>query len=210
MPFVEENFDLPKKPGHYAKLEEGENRFRILSETPLRGFVDWRDKKPIRFPENAPPEASVDPAKPYKYFWAMIVWNYTLRQIQILEIVQRSILEKLHDLVTDVDWQDPREYDIRISKKGSGMETRYALTPGKHAPMASEILEHARATKVDIGELLTGGDPFAAETPVAHSWWQDLAKMPVATTPAPLPAAATEAPETLEGIQQEYTNDLPF
>lgn len=207
MSFLPNDYDLPEKPGHYMKLKDGENRFRILSRTPLLGWLDWtKEKKPIRFAMDAPPEAPINPARPIKHFWAMLVWNYATRSIQIIEITQSSIQKKLKALATDIDWGDPREYDIKIVRSGSGMETEYAVTPGKPTPITEEILEHARATKVDITELLTGADPFASASTTAYTWWQELANMPA----APLSAAVMEAPARMnaDGFDRQF-DDVP-
>jgi len=204
--FLDKDYEIPEKPGKYMKLKDGENRFRILSKTPLLGYLDWtKDKKPIRFPMDAPPETSIDPSRPVKHFWAMIVWNYNVGMIQILEVTQTSIQKKLMGLATDIDWGDPREYDIKITRSGSGMDTEYDVKPGRTVPIATEIMQHARATKVDIDELLTGGDPFGAETTLAHTWWRELERMPT----TPLPAVAIEAPEVLDSIERSDGIESP-
>src|SRR3990167_3551310 len=91
------DYEAPKGESNYLKFQKGENRFRILS-SPIIGWEDWENKKPLRFTMGAKPDKPIDPACPIKHFWAMIIWNYTLNKIQILEITQKSIQGAIQQL----------------------------------------------------------------------------------------------------------------
>jgi hypothetical protein len=95
--FLPDNYERPATSGgNYAKLEDGPNRFRILSAAKV-GFLYWNtDNKPVRLtekPETLPEDIRVENGKPdkIKHFWAFVVWSYRESRVQILEITQASI-----------------------------------------------------------------------------------------------------------------------
>jgi hypothetical protein len=161
--FLPDAYEVPSSSGNYLKFDQGENRFRILSK-PVIGWEDWKDKKPLRFHMDSKPEKPVDPKKPVKHFWAMVVWNYKLGRIQILEITQSSIQKAIKALAADEDWGDPLAYDIKVSRTGEGMETEYQINPAPHKPIAEEIVEQQSTVKVNLDSLFEGKDPFS-DTP---------------------------------------------
>ena len=157
MEFLPNNYETPATNANYLKFADGETRFRILSK-PVIGWLDWKDKKPLRFPMNAKPEKPVDPTKPIKHFWAMLVWNYAASRVQVLEITQSTVQKAIEHLSKDADWGAPFGYDIKVTKKGKDKDTEYSVTPTK--PKTFEHYETAKDVKVCLNELFTGGDPF--------------------------------------------------
>jgi hypothetical protein len=144
------------------KFQEGENKFRILSQ-PVLGWEDWQDKKPIRFRFDQKPARSIDPKKPVKHFWAMIVWNYAAEEIQILQITQASIRKSLHALCVDADWGEPYFYDLKIMKTGEGLETEYVLNPLPHKQLSPHISVMFDERKCNLEALFDNEDPFSKE-----------------------------------------------
>ena len=75
-PFLPDNYKVPAGASNYYKLEQGQNKFRILG-SPILGYEGWKDKKPIRkrmtekFTVN-----EVDEPEKIKHFWSMPVWDY--------------------------------------------------------------------------------------------------------------------------------------
>jgi len=157
--FLPDNYVAPKGNSNYMKFEKGENKFRILSR-PMMGWLDWQDKKPLRFSMSAKPDKPVDANKPIKHFWAMIVWNYLKEEIQILEITQKSVQSAIEQLAKDADWGNPFSYDIKVIKEGDGMDTEYTINPVPHKPINAEILEAFKAKPCFLGALYQGADPF--------------------------------------------------
>ena len=155
--FLPDGYSSPKGNSNYCKFERGENRFRILSR-PIIGWEDWQDKKPIR--TKTKPEKSIDPQKPAKHFWGMIIWNYLKEDIQILEITQRSIQSAIEALVKDKDWGSPFLFDIKVIKEGDGMDTEYTINPVPHKPVAAEVLEAYRNKPCFLEALYNGEDPW--------------------------------------------------
>lgn len=162
-----QNYELPKSTSSgYMKLQDGENRFRVLSEA-IVGWEDWQDKKPLRFQLHEKPLKPIDDKKPVKHFWAFIVWNVLEEKIQILQITQKSIQKKIEELLKDEDWGSPLHYDIKISRKGEGIDTEYNINPAPHKPLSNEILQAFKDKPINLEALFYGLDPFnmGEETP---------------------------------------------
>lgn len=157
--FLPNGYQAPKTQ-HYMKMKAGENKFRVLSQ-PVLGWEDWDNKKPVRFHYDNKPNSSVDPAKPMKHFWAMIVWNYGEECIQILQVTQASIRNAIEHLCNDADWGAPYHYDIKVTKKGDGMETEYMVNPLPHKPLADSIVKAFKDHPCNLEALFEGADPFA-------------------------------------------------
>ena len=158
--------ELPKVAGgQYMKIQNGTNKFRVLSE-PVCGYEAWVDKKPVRrkkyefdgmvFDKSSYTGLPQDP----KVFWAMVVWNYQEQQIMILSLDKASIIRDFDQLVDDADWGDPRNYDLKIEKSGEKMNTKYTILPSNQKPIAKEILDTYHSISINLEKLFEGGDPF--------------------------------------------------
>ncbi len=159
MSFLPQDYEAPKSNSGYMKIQVGENKIRILS-APILGFEDWKNDKPIRFRMNNKPVQSIDPAKPFKHFWSMIVWNHIEEQIQILNITQASVRKSIEDLCNNPDWGSPYHYDLKIVKTGEGMKTKYAVSPSPHKPIGDYVEQMFHEKKINLEALFDGRDPF--------------------------------------------------
>lgn len=160
MSFLPENYESPKSSNYYFKLQDGENRIRILT-APIIGWEDWQEKKPIRFSYDNKPAKSIDPKKPVKHFWAFVVYNYADQKIQIMQITQATIRKAIESLCKDSDWGDPYAYDIKILKSGEGVDTEYSVNPVPHKPTDPSIIEMFNENRCNLNALFTSEDPFA-------------------------------------------------
>lgn len=155
-----EGYTPPKSGGNYMKLGQGANKFRILSKI-IIGWETWIEengkRKPIRSKRmnELPPSEN----KP-KFFWAMVVWNYTDGQLQILEVTQVSIRKALEELEGSEDWGDLRTYDITVKREGEGMETVYSVIPSPTKPLDEAIKNEFVKTTINLDALYSGGNPF--------------------------------------------------
>ncbi len=154
--------------GSYMKLEQGENKIRIVG-TPedggfITGMIGWGEddegnRKPYRW--------QVDESQPHtfkdkpKEFFAFKVYNYATESVQILEITQRGIKNHLVTLGNDEEWGDWRKYDIAIIRNGEGMDSKYAVTAKPHKKLTDEQRKMILGQKVDLSALYRGEDPFA-------------------------------------------------
>lgn len=160
--FLPTDYKAPTAGGGYMKIQEGENRIRILS-APVVGWEDWtQNKKPVRFRLNEKPKAPIDPEKAIKHFWALIVWNYTEARIQILQITQSTVRNPIENLAKDADWGAPYFYDLKIIKTKVADKTSYSVIALPHKPVAEHIKEAFYEERINLNALFDGEDPFAS------------------------------------------------
>jgi len=157
--FLPPDYEAPKGENNYMKFEDGTNRFRIMN-SPIIGWLDWKDNKPLRYKNDSKPSQPIDPSKPIKHFWAMPVWNYQEEKVQILEITQQTIYGKIQNLAKSDDWGDPREYDIEVTKTGDGLGTKYEVIAIPPKPISVKIADAYNSIIIDLEQLWAGGDPF--------------------------------------------------
>jgi len=158
MDFLPDNYETPQTGGAYMKLQNGENKFRILSQ-PIIGWLDWKDKKPFRFGfKNKPKEPMGEQA--IKHFWAMIVFDYSDQSIKILEITQSTIQKAIETLAKDSDWGSPAYYDLKVTKKGQEKLTEYSVTPSPKKDLPKEVKDLALAKRINLEMLFKNADPF--------------------------------------------------
>jgi len=160
--FLPSDYQAPKSSNFYMKIQDGENKIRILSQ-PILGWEDWIDKKPVRYRLSEKPQKPHDNKKPLKHFWSMIVWNYTEEEIQILHITQASIRSSIEALSHDSDWGLPYFYDIKIIRRGNMMETEYMVNPLPHKSLDPIIAERFYERPCNLDALFSNKDPFSHE-----------------------------------------------
>lgn len=147
------------------KLKNGENKMRIMSSA-ITGYVYWtKEDKPVRTPEyptNTPNIKTDENGKTkIQHFWAFVVWDYSGEgAIKIMEVTQAGIRDSLLNLVNDSDWGDPKNYDIKITKTGQKLDTRYQVSPVPHREAPADAVKEYAGTDIDLNALYSGGDPF--------------------------------------------------
>ncbi len=164
--FLPIDYTIPKPPSDYMKLEDGLNSIRILSSA-ITGYEYWNtDNKPIRSKagwEEMPKDIKPNDQGKYeiKHFWAFVVWNYSLKKVQILQLTQGTIQKPIKALVSNPKWGDPKKYDIAITKAKENGKTTYNVQgePPIGSP-SSEILEAYGKKTINLAALYEGGDPF--------------------------------------------------
>lgn len=170
--FLPSDYEAPKTNSNYMKIQDGENKLRILC-SPIIGWEDWRDKKPVRFRRDQKPEKPIDASKPIRHFWAMIVWNYAMGKIQILEITQATIRHRIEELSKDREWGSPYKYDIKIIKSGSDQQTKYVVNPSPMKELDPAVKSEFYRTPIQLDELYRSGDPFAAmDSDRTKAFWE--------------------------------------
>lgn len=88
-----------------------------------------------------------------KYAWA--VWNYEEQKAQILQLPVTGF-RTIQALATDEDWGDPVGYDIKVSREGTGKETKYHINPSPNRAALDPEAKEAIA-KVDVAKAIKGG-----------------------------------------------------
>ena len=155
------NYELPRSEwGKYTKLQDGTTKIRILTSPIIWREYFTNDNKPnrSRIPYSWIPVDSKDWRKA-KEFRAFVVYNYDEERVQVMNITQKSLKEQLLALARDTDFGDPKDYDIKITKSGKGLETTYTVMALWRAEFTnSKALEEAQA--VNLEALFEGNDPF--------------------------------------------------
>lgn len=148
--FLPTNYKVPKKPSNYVKFPDGQTvKIRIMT-APVRGWVAFDAKnKPHRKPEaeqfTREELDKISEGKPKKekgsHFFAMIAYDYESKDFKVLEITQSGIKEDIMGFLKDEELGDPRGYDIKITRNGTGIESKYRCVPSTVKPVDAEILE---------------------------------------------------------------------
>ena len=155
---------------NYMKFEQGENTFRILSQV-ITGMEYWKttndgDRKPIRVKDGVKiPLGELEADKEGdlimpKHFWAMVVWNYNAKKVQILEITQKTIRKAIMALERNTKWGDAAEFDITVEREGEGFDTTYTTTPNPKEELDEKIVKEYEAMSIKLEALYDGEDPF--------------------------------------------------
>lgn len=180
---VAEDSKASKNYVQVNKLEEGKaHRFRYIGPG-ITGFEGWTEtdgkRKPVRFklkpnpiPDYIAPDkqGNVD----VKRFTAGVVWDYQDEQLKILSFTQRTLLSSLAELIKDKeDHGDPQKYDIKITRTGSGTDTKYTMVGGQYRPIPEEALEAYKAATIDLSALFDGRDPFNPDKKAADGALDD-------------------------------------
>ena len=158
---------------NYMKLEEGENRFRVLGSA-IVGLEYWKTiegkRTPIRVHLNDKVEMSELEENPKtgelnmpRVFWAFPVWNYKSEKIQVLELTQKTIRDAIKSLVANKKWGSPMDYDIVVVRDESTGKTKYTTTPDPKEPVDEKIAQMFKTIFIDLNKLYEGKNPFVNE-----------------------------------------------
>lgn len=169
-----------------SKLQDGGSaRFALLTDEPLEFHECWGtapdgSSKPFRFNFDptyedviaelgnyTPREGRSGPGTAdVKFAIAVPIWNYEAGAVQVMQITQKSLLRELDALSQQEDYANLLEWDMTISKKGSGLSTEYRLRPAPRKKGSQDAIDAAWKEALDAGfdleRLLTGGNPFKA------------------------------------------------
>jgi hypothetical protein len=175
--FLPDTYEPPKSTSGYMKLQDGKNKFRILS-SPILGWEYWTQKDGKKMPvrlayteENyiiAQSEAQKntdDIDKKAKHFWAMVVWNYNTKAVEILELVQNSMQKKIREISSDPDWGNPvNRYDFVLTKEWVKLKTEYSMISNPPSVTLPEITQAFKNKPINLNALFSGGNPFEEAT----------------------------------------------
>lgn len=166
MNFLPSDYSIPNAQSGYMKLEQGSNRFRVLSSA-IVGTEYWKDtdegRKPIRKrPDERISGNEINPDERPKHFWAFVVWNYESEMVQILELTQKTIMRAIRAYTKDDDFGDPKGYDIVINREGEGLETEYTTRAKPPKKLDEDIKAAYESMDINLEALYDGEDPFAS------------------------------------------------
>lgn len=147
-----------------------ECRFRFFGSAIL-GWQGWvkdpetGNNKPIRWerkPDELPPNIEPDRQGNINltFFVAGLVWDYTNDRFGIMQVTQKSVLERIDKLERDEDYGEITGYDIKITRRMKGDFTNYELAPTPPKPPAKSIQAAYEDLYCNLAALYDGGDPF--------------------------------------------------
>ena len=148
------------------KFQDGLNKFRVLSDI-VFGWEGWKNNKPFRHegetckikPEQVDLNQNGRPN--INYFWALVVWNYKEKKIQVLEITQKTIMSVLYEYEQKEEYGDMKGYDIEITKKKeAGDKTTYTTIALPPKPVSEEIRSEYAKTEVKLDKIFEGEYPM--------------------------------------------------
>lgn len=153
-----------------SKLEDGkEHRFRFVG-LGISGFETWTTaKKPVRYrikpsPNELPSDVKlVEGAPQIKRFIVTLVWDYQTESFRILTLTQKGMIGEINKFCKDEDYGDPRGYDVKITRTGSGMDTEYSILPAPPKPLAAAVQKALEKFHCNLEAHFDNGDPFAVE-----------------------------------------------
>lgn len=154
----------PADTSKYTKFPIGDIKVRALSSAIVGYEYFDNENKVHRSKEPFEETPDIKQNESVKEFWAFIVYNYTTKRIQIMEINKKSMMDQVMNYIKNPDWGSPKGYDITINRKGSTKnDTKYTIVASPHNAVDPSILEQLSKTKIDLTELYVGGDPFKSE-----------------------------------------------
>jgi hypothetical protein len=168
-----------------SKLPDGGSvRFALLTDEPLEFYECWGaangTNKPFRFSyeptyedvvaemgDFEPREGRGGPGTAdVKFAIAVPIYSYDSGKVQVLQITQKSILKEIDQISQMEDYASLLDWDLTISKKGSGLLTEYTVRPVPRKKGSQEHIDaswiEAKAEGFDISRLLQGANPFKA------------------------------------------------
>ena len=158
--------EVPEKVWSYTKFKEGTTKLRILwniSEWWMdrtEEEVNWKlQRKSLRYRKDEKPTIVYDP-KWLRYFWALPVFNYDTRSVQIREITQKSIMNKIKKIVADPERSDIFGYDIKVSREWQSLETKYDITTSVPTPLSAEISQAYMDAEIDMEAIFDDLSPI--------------------------------------------------
>ena len=169
---VKENTGADRRYLAVGKLPDGQPiRLRVVGEG-ITGYVAWTEaKKPLRWevlpdvlPENIRQDDNGD--RSAKFFLTGIVWDYDNEIFRVMELTQKKLISDMYKYMADEDYGDPSNYDIIITRTGSGLETKYDLLPKPPTSFADKAPEAVKIFKTlgwDLRKLYEGKHPWAEE-----------------------------------------------
>lgn len=124
------NYD-PDMGGSWLKFEEGTTTLRLLSHSyTYRTHWDNKEKKSYDCEGEGCKWCAKGNQPRNRWAYLVLVRDKKAPAIKVME-VGWSVFGTILELANDEDYGDPREYDIKVTRKGSGLDTEYTVIPGK-------------------------------------------------------------------------------
>lgn len=173
LPKTYQREEAPKKdlPSQYTmshlKKDKDKVKFRCLTD-----FIEGREVFGLKDGKDYPYRVTAGTSMPVEYigvnkfngysniphqFIAAIVWSYTNSQVEIFLTTREDIKDAIEAMEKDEDWKDCKDFDVSITRKGTGTDTAYQTLPSNKNPYVGD----KNIQGIDLNELFViGGNPF--------------------------------------------------
>lgn len=161
---IYQTYTPPSDGGGFLKIEPGETVILRIAGEPVIFNNDYQGKTSTRY--------------------AWVVYNLNNKSAQIFA-QSATFFRQLAAYAKDEDYGDPKNYNIKVTREGSGTETKYTIVPSpkKYALDADQL---ADVEQVDIIKAISAG------TGVSNVFWlEDFANGKSNSAPAPSPVPET-------------------
>lgn len=91
-----------------------------------------------------------------KYAW--VVWNVEEKTAQVMQLPVTAY-RQVAAFGADDDYGDPQRYNLKVTRRGKGLETKYEVIASPKQSSLSEVDENAPAevAKIDLKEVISKG-----------------------------------------------------
>ena len=166
MTFLSNNYEREAASSQYLKLAPNTSATIRIVSRPVEGYQVFMDGKPVRWSFNGEmPKACYTADEKPKSFAAFNVWHKEDSQFKIYQCATRSVLLEIANLA-EVEG-DPMTYDLKITRKGAGLDTKYYVRVDSKEPFDLDMCELSQKfnDKIDLEQLFVeGGNPFKPVT----------------------------------------------
>ncbi len=185
--FLPEGYAPPSSTGGWlnsSSISAGEtHKIRIMGSfgNPNQGILCWlgwnegqdesgkTKRQPKRMPYTTEGYDTIhgyDENNKPKHEWLIQVYHYN-DGAMVWSIPQRTIQEALRVYTLDPDWGNPMFYDLKISREGSGLDTKWSLITGSSKSEPTEEMKNIMTeAKIDVSQVFAkkgfGDNPFGA------------------------------------------------
>ena len=142
----------------WAESSDGKNRcFRFVSQPTAEEIEQEMGDEYRRKLRDGKPDA-------LKAAIAFPIYNYETDEVQLCEVSQKSLIKAFDEVANMEEYDDFDAIDFNISKEGSGLETRYTLTPVPVKASNKEKIEESWAVAnktISMEKYVAGEQPFS-------------------------------------------------
>lgn len=162
MNFLSNNYEREEPSSQYLKLAPNTSATIRIVSRPVEGYQVFMDGKPIRWTlAGEMPKECYKADEKARPFAAFTVWHKEDSQFKIYQCATRSVLLEIANLA-EVEG-DPMTYDLKITRKGAGLDTKYYVRVDSKEAFDLDMCELSQKfnDKIDMEQLFVeGGNPF--------------------------------------------------
>ena len=149
------DYNPPEAESSWLRLEEGTTVIRILSHVyHFQNHYLPDQKKSVDCTGNIATCQWCQKGNKPRSRWAYYVLNRNTGDVKVFEMGWQ-IFGSILALAKDKDYGDPRNYDLKITRKGTGRDTEYTVIPGKAAKLTEDEEKTLAALGVETAEKAT-------------------------------------------------------